>query len=90
MGNEIQMHDITLIATLSLMGFNYSRIEYDRINSKRMLFFYSESMELQKAIEDFEAGKVRIEPRRFSNELRHFRAIMTKRNQYDASFTERY
>lgn len=73
--DDVKISDLTLICVLSLYGITASAIEPDEANKKRINFFFQKTDELLRIMNDFNLGKSMVEPRKFANELRHFRSM---------------
>ena len=59
--------DLSLITILSL-SFPVKTIE--KTNSKRLLFCFESTKELNKCIENYWAGDLQVEPQKFFNQLK--------------------
>lgn len=73
--NEIEVFktaDLPLAAALSVFGFIVEKVE--RVDSRRSVFIFNNSDELQEAVSNYWKGGMLIEPQKYFNQLKTLKA----------------
>lgn len=67
--NEIfETTDLAIIIVLTLKDFPIERL--DRTDPRRVKFVFKKNEELNQVIEDYWKGKIKVDPKRFFQELK--------------------
>ena len=67
----LKTSDFILASTLLTLGHDI--IGIDKTNPKRVVFYYRKTSDLEVAVEDYWAGKVKVDPKSFVYSQREIR-----------------
>ena len=68
--NYYKTSDLALATTLSL---HFPIITIDRSNSRKVLFIFDRTQELDQLVEQFWQSKISVEPQTFTNQIKNIK-----------------
>jgi hypothetical protein len=70
--SSFRTSDLPLAGALCVLGFMVEEVE--KVNPKRSVFIFDNSKELEKAVNDYWAGRLTVEPQKYFYQLKNLKA----------------